>query len=253
MESPDVAPQPPHGFVDVASEASFQRVIISGGALHTDESLEACALLARCLKLRSVHCFKKPAYYWGALRPRDFPQSRRPLPFDGVTTDAQASQAHFSSPDGVPACPPPHPALHHDDTLADIAAGGAPSSERRRRNLPHWAPFDPLNSEAAPNLFSAIVDGIMHVFDADAVGCVDSTPVSPLSRESALFVCSTWDAFVRDLRELVRVIHLPFVNTFAHRRLDLLEARFQLHAKLNVDRECATEAEEWLPAHPPMC
>ena len=43
------------------------------------------------------------------------------------------------------------------------------------------------------------------------------------------------------LQELVRITHTPFVKSFAFRRLELLESRFQLHVKLNADREVAGE------------
>lgn len=37
-------------------------------------------------------------------------------------------------------------------------------------------------------------------------------------------------------QDLCRIIHSPFVKTFAFRRLELLQARFQLHKQLNAEK-----------------
>jgi len=43
----------------------------------------------------------------------------------------------------------------------------------------------------------------------------------------------------QDYNELLRIIHTPLVKTYTYRRLELSEARFQLHRQLNADLEMA--------------
>ena len=228
----------PSGFVDISSSAAFQRVLISGGARHTGESQEACALLARCLQLRSLYCFKKPVYYWGSLKTRDYPLSPKPLHYDGLTTDALshfASSTDASSGSGT-LYPSGHPMLFREETVDSDLSGAT----RHRRPEPHWDPLSLAINEARSNLFCTMIGGVMHVFDAEAMSCED-TPM-PTSHGTphpakAMFQLLTWEAFSHDYLELTRILHLAFMNSFAYRRLELLEARFQLHSKLNIDNE----------------
>lgn len=230
--------------VDVRSPAAFQRVIISGGggALHTSESKEACALLALGLKLRATHCYKKPDYYWGPTKPEDYRSSPRPLHYPGVTSDASTQFASVGAAESPSSYPPGHPLLFREETVAQFATPGLGSHTRRRPEL-HWSPFQETAKETPgplQNLFCAMHGGVMHVFDGEGLSLAESpivTTDASLTSSDAMFSCKTWEEFSRDYLELTRIIHLAFVNTFAHRRLELLEARFQLHAKINVDHE----------------
>lgn len=59
--------------VDVASASAFQRVVMTGTAAPSAESVSACSLLSRALTLRRKHAYMKPRYYWGPYSPEQYP------------------------------------------------------------------------------------------------------------------------------------------------------------------------------------
>jgi hypothetical protein len=217
-------------FVDVADTDAFQRVTISGGAPHSSESREACALLTRCLELRRKHCCKKPVYYWGPLNIADFPDSPRPLHENlaNMRTVDRRSTNSASTTHILPA--PPAPALQREVTL--VEAGGDV------RRVPPWRPFShpTADLEQRINHVCKMVGGVMHIFES--LSTSDAALKSPTPHASSpLFNLSSWATFVHDYHIVTHTIHKASVKTFAVRRLELLEARFSLHAKLNVDYE----------------
>ena len=50
----------------------FQRVVIAGESVLSEEEISACAQLTRALALRRKHAWQKPAEYWGALNTQQF-------------------------------------------------------------------------------------------------------------------------------------------------------------------------------------
>lgn len=87
-------------------------------------------------------------------------------------------------------------------------------------------PYEPLKHpvpEATQHYFT-MVDGVMTVYE-------DKDAVEPISRVGRM------EEYYKDLFELKRIINFGPVKTLAFKRLELLEARFNLHTLLNSERE----------------
>jgi len=94
----------------------------------------------------------------------------------------------------------------------------------------HPAPADgdPTAATAVPS--REFVEGAFLEEGEDEEGGVAVTSAN-------LFPVPSFSEYHSDYFELCRIVHSPFVKSFAYRRLELLEARFQLHKQLNSDRE----------------
>ena len=191
---------------DVTAPDAFQRVVITtGGASLSKEQREACAMLTRCLELRAKHAYRRADYYWGPLRPEQFPSTPRPELVGGITCDvdvalirpwrhhpssddiAGAGSGHGVSGDAMEAAATRHSAAPasaaavSDPSGAGAAAGaaaphhsrGAPPAKLdsmfyRRRHPPQWRPFDVALPPPVALQFR-IIGGVIHAFSA-AVG-----------------------------------------------------------------------------------
>ena len=111
---------------------------------------------------------------------------------------------------------PPHPPLHHQVSSATAAR------LRHRDEIP----YEPLQRALAPTTAYhtiAMVDGVVTVVD-DRTGAF-------------IHRVGTQQEFYDDYFEVKRIINFGPVKTLAYKRLQLLEARFNLHTLLNSDRE----------------
>ncbi|CAN6469809.1 unnamed protein product [Victoria cruziana] len=88
---------------------------------------------------------------------------------------------------------------------------------------PNPDPFA-YSSEKKTNHHFETVDGVVHVYP------------SKDSKEN-LFPVADATTFFTDLHRILRVIALGNVRTLCHRRLELLQQKFNLHLMLNADRE----------------
>ncbi|KAI4331620.1 hypothetical protein MLD38_029794 [Melastoma candidum] len=94
---------------------------------------------------------------------------------------------------------------------------------------------DPSTPKPNPEPFSYIPEGKSnHYFEMED-GVIHVYP-NKESREE-LFPVADATAFFTDLHSLLRVIALGNVRTLCHRRLVLLEQKFNLHLMLNADKE----------------
>jgi hypothetical protein len=189
--------------LDVTSPDAFQRVIITdGGASLSHEQRSACALLARCLELRAKHVFRKPEYYFGALR-EQFQATLRPdlvggrISSDvdvfrmglgrGVASDASpvtaatpdASPLQALSPGGAFCAAPPLPPSN--SASSSVACAASPTSAAsadnsrklgmfyRRRPEPSWKPFTLACDSALEGWQCRMINGVAHVFDAETM------------------------------------------------------------------------------------
>ncbi|KAG6942493.1 hypothetical protein JG688_00018089, partial [Phytophthora aleatoria] len=97
---------------------------------------------------------------------------------------------------------------------------------RHRDEIP-YEPFKNPVPETASHHFM-MVDGVVVVYE-------DKDAVEPISRVGKM------EEYYKDLFEIKRIIHFGPVKTLAFKRLQLLEARFNLHSLLNSDRELVAQ------------
>lgn len=126
-----------------------------------------------------------------------------------------------------------------DDDLGDddyVATMGARRENARQQFFKHkrvrpepvFRPFEGPVPTGSDHTFK-MVDGVVHIY-----GSRESDGKTVRLPE---FKVPSFGEFYRDYREIVKVTHSAAVNSFAFRRLQLLEARFNLHCLLNADRE----------------
>jgi hypothetical protein len=215
--------------VDVSSKEAYQRIDITGGGSNDSETRDACARLVRCMKLRAAHVYQKPSYYWGSLNQSNYPEIPIPISLDS---------AHTVYKSGLPSA-----TLSAQTIIEDSTAGISPP----RRVLPRWQPFVEPITPIAANLTLRVVEGVYRVFSSDGspantgAECCGQPPAGSESdyftRSRSTYPGMSWDEFERDYYFVLGTIHEASIGSFAHRRLDLLQSRFVLHRKLNVDRE----------------
>lgn len=100
-----------------------------------------------------------------------------------------------------------------------------------------------------------MVEGVVHVFapqgaaQGAAAPARDSDSSTPSTGQETdddedgvnAFPVPNFAEFMADYKELLRVVHAPHVKSFSFRRLELLDAKFQLHRQLNSTREIAEQ------------
>ncbi|XP_065010080.1 probable AMP deaminase isoform X1 [Musa acuminata AAA Group] len=89
---------------------------------------------------------------------------------------------------------------------------------------PNPSPFAYTPEQKSDHVFR-MVDGVVHVY------------ASKYSMDRRLFPVADATTFFTDLHHLLRVIAAGNIRTLCHRRLVLLEQKFNLHLMLNADRE----------------
>jgi hypothetical protein len=128
--------------------------------------------------------------------------------------------------------PPKAPAARVPLMPSRSTIEGAFASSKEDVNVgnSHPAPADgdPTAATAVPS--REFVEGAFLEEGEDEEGGVAVTSAN-------LFPVPSFPEYHSDYFELCRIVHSPFVKSFAYRRLELLEARFQLHKQLNSDRE----------------
>jgi hypothetical protein len=128
--------------------------------------------------------------------------------------------------------PPKPPAARVPLAPSRSTIEGAFASPKEDVNVgnSHPAPADgdPTAATAVPS--REFVEGAFLEEGEDEEGGVAVTSAN-------LFPVPSFPEYHSDYFELCRIVHSPFVKSFAYRRLELLEARFQLHKQLNSDRE----------------
>ncbi|KAG3004968.1 hypothetical protein JG687_00015083 [Phytophthora cactorum] len=105
-------------------------------------------------------------------------------------------------------------------------SAGAAAKLRHRDEIP-YEPFKNPVPETTSHHFM-MVDGVVVVYE-------DKDAVEPISRVGKM------EEYYKDLFEIKRIIHFGPVKTLAFKRLQLLEARFNLHSLLNSDRELVAQ------------
>lgn len=80
------------------------------------------------------------------------------------------------------------------------------------------------------------VDGVVHIFPSTNGSVDDSTRDVAIASEKASF-----QAFVNDYQLVRKTIYTGTVKTYAHARLGLLAAKFNLHTMLNSEKEYAAQ------------
>lgn len=112
------------------------------------------------------------------------------------------------------------------------ASPASPGSRLRRRKEPKYDPFTAGDPPAASNHVYRSVDGVFTWFETDEAGTPNEEPL----QESV-----TQEEFYSDLHTLRTLMSSGPAKSIAFKRLQLLEARFQLHQLLNGDRELAAQ------------
>lgn len=160
------------------------------------EQKDACTMLMKCLALRAKHIYRRADYYWGPLRPGQFPAAPRPEIIGGITCDVDVALIHPSPwrscpssldlagsagvhPHGAPhAVPPLSVAAAKSPASTDVPVDSAAAASSRapaklesmfyrRRPVPHWRPFEVPPAPPMAIQFRAI-DGVIHVFDGSS-------------------------------------------------------------------------------------
>eukprot|EP00301_Raphidiophrys_heterophryoidea_P002095 c10981_g1_i1.p1 GENE.c10981_g1_i1~~c10981_g1_i1.p1 ORF type:complete len:698 (+),score=178.98 c10981_g1_i1:111-2096(+) len=119
--------------------------------------------------------------------------------------------------------------------------------ELRRKYTPfeRSTPFDPYSSEYAKNVCDPknppatptttevlrMRDGVMRVYESQ----------DDLNDENPHFECTPFDKFSRDIQDILTTATHGPCKSLCYKRLDLLEAKFLLHIKLNHDAEFAEQ------------
>ncbi|KAG7388510.1 hypothetical protein PHYPSEUDO_012296 [Phytophthora pseudosyringae] len=124
-----------------------------------------------------------------------------------------------------PKTPPPPPSTPEAQTASPRAAGAA-AKLRHRDEIP-YEPFENPVPETTQHHI-VMVGGVVVVYE-------DKEAVEPISR------VGTMEEYYRDLFELKRIINFGPVKTLAFKRLQLLEARYNLHTLLNSERELVAQ------------
>jgi hypothetical protein len=194
----------------VEAAGAFQRVVVSGSDGLSSEDDDACRYLARALRLRQKHLFKKPQQYWGSIHPDVAPHlapsggsgsgslgtaseaaaasaaaasSRAGLSRSRSTTDraieemrgaAQTDLDISSSQLSLNA-----PQLGDDELRGLLGLPGDQDVSRyrqlfhRRRPALAYNPQDIRTSSRMTELAYRWIDGVVHVFYADALAKVE--------------------------------------------------------------------------------
>ncbi|KUF91071.1 hypothetical protein AM588_10005357 [Phytophthora nicotianae] len=105
-------------------------------------------------------------------------------------------------------------------------SAGAAAKLRHREEIP-YEPFKNAVPETTSHHF-IMVDGVVVVYE-------DKDAVEPISRVGKM------EEYYKDLFEIKRIINFGPVKTLAFKRLQLLEARFNLHTLLNSERELVAQ------------
>jgi AMP deaminase len=126
----------------------------------------------------------------------------------------------------------------------------------RRRTEPKFTAFNlPILPPAGYRY--RMVKGVVHVYapvcepdparagasrvDVDVDGIAEAEEITEQDLECGVFKVPSYAEFVADYKELLRIVHSPHVKSFSYRRLELLDAKFQLHRQLNATREIAEQ------------
>lgn len=106
--------------VPAEQPGAFQRVAISGADSLSSEEEDACRYLARALRLRQKHVYKKPANYWGSIPSEVAPHvARRSALFGAILQQQGVSELGSDVAQ-------PEPGMFPD---MDVAAGQAPTAD----------------------------------------------------------------------------------------------------------------------------